>query len=350
MGKRENIYSDLSKRIVGDTTINTDIESMNTYDKSIITDEWFKKISSYKGIVAMILKDTIREYEELSLNEIISNIEDIRTRHYNSYAEMVEDTVDCLPTEIGNGSDKLIRYDMVFRVKLPGGLNSKVNLTVDLEMQGETDSNKLDYDLVTRGIYYGAALLRDSLPKNERYDKIHKVYSIWICNGIIEFEGKFNEVDDKAIHRYGFRRFYPGIPKVVPTESNADLIEVVFAEIPKFKNASDDSNIKRLFYNIGDTVKYLETNCKVNLTKIRKGVDEVINWEKETQKVAEMKQAEGMTKGIAKGRAEAILEKIKETIKNCTNANYTKEQTQSLLIMTGLYTDEAKDLLELAYK
>lgn len=352
---------DITGRVIGDVSLETDINNLKRYRRSLLTDATFKKLASYKVISAMILQDTIPEFKGLSLIEVAKCIIDIRTRNYANDAEMLEDTIDLLPTEHGDGEDKQVRFDLVFKVRFPNGGNGKINITIDLEMQQITNNISLNYDLVSRGIYYGAYLLKDSLAKGSSYNNLNKVYSIWLCNGAVSFEANPEDVKNKAIHRYGFRRYYTDCDKVVVAESNADLIEVIFVEIPKLRGDSENKNIDKLFYNTGKVINHIENNCYVNLTKIKREVHSMINWEEETKKVVQLISAdvreealaEGEAKGKAEGKAEGSKETklniIKDTITNCKNNRISKDVARKHLILCGLLNDDAIRILNEAY-
>lgn len=62
-------------------------------------------------------------------------------------------------------------------------------------MQNITSENVLGYNLISRAVYYGASLLRSTVPAGDtKYSNIHKVYSIWFCNGNIKFDIDYNEL------------------------------------------------------------------------------------------------------------------------------------------------------------
>ena len=275
---------------------------------SITKDENFKDVIRYKAIAALLIKFAIPEFNDKSLVDISRAIIDRRERKaYMSDVEILEDEVDFLPTEVGTKDEKNTINDAVLRIATNSGI-TEVKLkcidrefTVNMEMQNSTSTKVLGYNVVSRAIYYGASLLRDTVPAGDtKYTNIHKVYSIWFCNKNLNLMS-IPEVDSEYIHRYGFRRFYNHIPnKNAPVEKEADLIEVVMVELQKIpKNSSDDTLdlVYKLFNNTSGAVNKLEAVTKINLTKVRKGVFEMLDYEKRTQARVEKAAAEGRAEG-----------------------------------------------------
>ena len=138
-----------------------------------------KKLLGNKEILSRILKYSVKEFENYSIQEIINSIEgepyisEIRVRPGN--IEGLSNTNQ----EIGEGE---ITYDIIFYAITPDKQRTKIILNIEAQ-------NKYSpgYDLVTRGIFYGARMLSSQLDRefsDSNYDDIKKVYSIWICKDV----------------------------------------------------------------------------------------------------------------------------------------------------------------------
>ena len=258
-------------------------------------DENFKDIIRYKAIAALLVKLTIPEFKDKTLVEIAKLIVDIRRRNDKDTAtSILEDEVDFLPTEIGTNDEKNTLSDSIFQIRTGDGIsnirlgNIFDKVTVNAEMQNTTSESVLGYNLISRAVYYGASLLRSTVPAGDtKYTDIHKVYSIWFCNGNIKFDTDYDEVKHEYIHRYGMRRFYSDVTnRVAPAEKPSDLMEVVLVELNKLKAYSDNETerlVFDLFYNTSNVVNQIESLEKVNLTKVKKGVQDMIDYETRTQ-------------------------------------------------------------------
>ena len=76
-----------------------------------------------------------------------------------------------------------IYYDIRFFAWLPSKLE-KIRLIINVEAQKKY---YVGYSLTTRGIFYGARMISVQLGtefETPEYDKIKKVYSIWIRNAL----------------------------------------------------------------------------------------------------------------------------------------------------------------------
>lgn len=305
-------------------------------------DENFKDIIRYKAIAALLVKLTIPEFKDKTLVEIAKLIVDIRRRNdKDTDTSILEDEVDFLPTEIGTNDEKNTLSDSIFQIRTDDGIsnirlgNIFDKVTVNAEMQNTTSESVLGYNLISRAVYYGASLLRSTVPSGDtKYTDIHKVYSIWFCNGNIKFDTNYNEVKHEYIHRYGMRRFYSDVTKqVAPAEKPSDLMEVVLVELKKLREHLDNDTerlVYDLFYNTSNVVNQIESIEKVNLTKVRKGVQDMIDYEARTQaRVNEAEKATEVNTAVtflsrqqSKGKKFTLEQAIKIIMENL---GYTKE-------------------------
>lgn len=163
-------------------------ELLTAKDKVQI-DECVKRIISQKGVLARILKATASEFRKFSIEDIEKMIEpDIEISHtplrpfykiipsHSDKRILGDNTEDKVPGEGMNF------YDIRFHVYLPKQ-HKKIPIKLLINIEAQADFYK-KYHFVTRGIFYGARMISAQLGTeftNSRYDKIKKVYSIWIC-------------------------------------------------------------------------------------------------------------------------------------------------------------------------
>lgn len=299
-------------------------------------DENFKDIIRYKAIAALLVKLTIPEFNNKSIIEIAKLIIDRRNRNEKiSSTSILEDEVDFLPTEIGTKDEKNTLNDAIFQIRTDTGISNirlgsvHSKITVNTEMQNTTSETILGYNLISRAIYYGASLFRSTVPSGDtKYSNIHKVYSIWFCNGNIKFDTNYDAIKNEYIHRYGMRRFYSNVPnQVVPAEKASDLIEVVIVELKKLKEHLDKDTerlVYDLFYDTSSVVGQIENIEKVNLTKVKKGVQDMIDYETRTQERVDeaiLSLAKNAVDNYYKTHKEQGYTKIIESIANLLNLN-----------------------------
>lgn len=139
-----------------------------------------KKFLSNKTILSWILKFTVKEFQNCTIEEIWACIEG-------------EPQISLIPLRPGNlpehiagisNEDKEINggfiiYDIIFHAFTPAMNRTKIIINIEAQ-----NNYYPGYDLVTRGIFYGSRMISSQLDKeftSNNYDDIKKVYSIWIC-------------------------------------------------------------------------------------------------------------------------------------------------------------------------
>ena len=154
---------------------------VDTIDKKGDCDRVCKKVLAAKEIAAHILKGVVSEYAEFSTDDIIKYISDV---------EIGQDAVDVdeLPPVIGtdNSEDSTVSegirvFDIKFKAVAPYKTETVIHLIINLEAQKDFSPG---YSVLKRGIYYGGRLISSqygTVFTGSDYDKLQKVYSIWIC-------------------------------------------------------------------------------------------------------------------------------------------------------------------------
>lgn len=153
-------------------------------------DECVKKILTYKAVIAWILKSCTKEFSQYSVNFICDNClkENIeissRAVHQDhpDCSKLLDgnEQIDCLNSEANAIKDQTVYYDIRFKAYIPN-TEEPVQLIINLEIQLNDTPG---YPLVTRGFYYCARMISEqygTIFTGEHYEKLQKVYSIWIC-------------------------------------------------------------------------------------------------------------------------------------------------------------------------
>lgn len=159
------------------------LSSLNGREKY---DEACKKAWMLKEIIAPVLRYTIREYQSYSVPEVIKFI-NADTITDNVPVDDLPALIDSSNTELSSPTEKRVFFDIHFTAKNPN-LSTKdvlVMLHIDFEVQNDYEPTNPSYPIVKRAIYYAARELSAQLgvvSKSTNYDKLEKVYSIWICN------------------------------------------------------------------------------------------------------------------------------------------------------------------------
>ena len=145
-----------------------------------------KKLLSFKSVIAWILKLNISEFRDYDVeyiaNHCISGVsisdkavhQDEPDRTLNG-----DERVTLMNSESTSSSDGTVYYDLRLMAKVPGE-DGEVCIFINIEIQNDSGQK---YSLVTRGLYYCARMISEqhgTVFTDMNYQKIRKVYSIWI--------------------------------------------------------------------------------------------------------------------------------------------------------------------------
>ncbi|MBQ8279923.1 MAG: PD-(D/E)XK nuclease family transposase [Roseburia sp.] len=165
----------------GQTHLADSLDSMEPMKLRL--DESIKELLADVQILARILKYTVSEVSELSIDDIISCIDEecieIGTASLEPRASNLG-KVTGLNTEDSLPGEGRIFFDIKFPVYCK---KEQFKVIINIEAQRSTDAAKLGYHLENRIIYYLARMISSQKNVeffNSDYDNIKKVYSIWI--------------------------------------------------------------------------------------------------------------------------------------------------------------------------
>ena len=283
-----------------------------------------KNLFKNKVILAPVLKYSIEEYKDYTVKDIISFIDGISISIYTP----VDDTsvmVDASDTEMASLSDKLIRYDVRLKSLNPKLSTAEVlvHIHIDFEVQNNYRPSNPKYPVIKRGIYYGAREISSQLgilTEETDYDKIEKVYSIWVCNQNIPAD-LVNTMDRYYIHKEHI------IGQSVEPEADYDLMEVIMIR------RGADTGTDAIF-------DYLNGVFNSDIEKISDYTDAKDNEEI----VKEVKNMSGLGASIAQAAAQEAA--IKQLIETARDFNASDETIISKLISKfGISEDVAKDYI-----
>lgn len=154
-------------------------------------DEKAKRLLSNKSILAYILVNVVDGFLGMSPEEVVPYIEGepyisevpVDLGLTNAMLDKDGDRIVGLNTENGEINEGLIRFDIIFYVRMKDGLSQ---IIVNIEAQKDEPTG---YSILNRAIFYVGRLIssqkeRDFVKSN--YDDIKRVFSIWICMNMDE--------------------------------------------------------------------------------------------------------------------------------------------------------------------
>lgn len=305
------------------TILANDIESAREQARY---DTACKKVLSNKSILAWILSSCCSEYEGLKPSEIEQYIEnDIEISTVNvdpdfSNQQKIkgENTEDSMLTE------GKITYDLKFSATTPKFKSSRENeeperirLILNLEAQNDFHPG---YPLLKRAVYYVSRLIsaqNGTVFAYEDYEKIRKVYSIWICinppkskeNSIVEYK-----LSEKII--FSEKETLEAIEKLEANPEDFDLLNIKMIYLGNESEIKTKNSVKLLDTLIKSNKTYqevqdsIQTDFKIPMT---------INFKQEVNDMCDL--GHGIfERGSDKGKIELLLSMIKDKLLSLAEA------------------------------
>lgn len=170
------------------------------YDKNI------KELLADIQVLARILKYTVEEVKDLTIGEIIECIDD---QSIEVGATLVDPgltntgRIENVQTENSVPNEGYISFDIRFSIHYK---KKAIKIIINIEAQKSTDPVKLGYHLENRIIFYLSRLISSQKQReffHSEYDKIKKVYSIWICMDASNDEDSVNKISLKEETLFG---------------------------------------------------------------------------------------------------------------------------------------------------
>ena len=157
-------------------------QGLHVTDDSAGYDAACKRVLSEKSILARIMKSCLEEYKDCDVNDIAEKY--IEGQPQVSAVPILPDEnstiIDGMDTEDRSVHEGTVTYDIRFRAIVPGS-EERIALIINVEAQNDFYPG---YPIIKRGIYYCCRMISSQYGREftgPHYEKIKKVYSIWIC-------------------------------------------------------------------------------------------------------------------------------------------------------------------------
>ena len=195
--------------------LNTGISNaMEIAEKKTTLDRHVVNLFSHKAVLAVLMMYCVEEFQGFSADYILNNCfvgepvvrempvdrdvppePDAKELPFDDLGGLMEnETVSLREGSLLDGNERItagestdktqlegtVIYDIIFLAKAPKS-NELIRLMINVEIQNDQN---LRYSVATRGIYYCSRMIsaqKNRTFKGSDYQKIQKVYSIWIC-------------------------------------------------------------------------------------------------------------------------------------------------------------------------
>ncbi len=295
---------------------------MNTNEKDSVFiadakakyDEHAKHLLARKHILANILVKTIKEFEGMKANDVVKYIEGepyVGTVPVDPGATnmLLDDTkIVGLNTESSEINEGMIRFDIIFYVRIPSKDNTDGELSqVIINVEAQKDE-PTKYYIINRAVFYTSRMISSQKQRdfvNMNYNDIKKVYSIWVCMGMKENTMcHIHLTKDELIGHHDWKGDIDllnivmiGISDVLPEHDKTyEMHRLLSALFSNTLSASEKINIINKEYDIPVENSIMEeVNVMCNLSQ---GIED---------RALEKGLAEGRTSGMAVAQMNIIL-------------------------------------------
>lgn len=179
------------------------------YDVSV------KEVLADKQVLSRILKYSLEEFKNMSLDEIMRSMDEpVVSRLRMEPGQTNLNRVEKQSEEDSVPGEGKIFYDIRFSVYLG---EEMIKFLINVEAQKSTNPHKLHYHLDNRIIFYLARMIsaqKEVEFTKSNYDDIKAVRSIWICMDANDDEDSINRICFTQENVYGKKMELPNIDKV----------------------------------------------------------------------------------------------------------------------------------------
>lgn len=317
--------------------------ALSCADEKIQYDTQCKRVLSQKEILARILARTVKELAGMSTEQIFACMED--TPEISSVRvepgktnQQNRQSITGLANEDKVQAEGEIYYDIRFYIHIPGEVE-RIRLIINIEAQ---KSYYPGYQIVTRGIFYGARMISAQLGtefRHSQYDDIKKVYSIWVCLQAPQKVG--NAIAEYSMEKHDLLPGFADRP-----EAYDKLSVVVIALNEKMQTEDELTGMLNTLFSQRKTYlekkQELETKYHIKMSdEFGKEMDRMCNL---SDLIEERGIQQGMQQGIQQGMQQGIQQGMQRGMQQGSEEK-CRDMVRKMLRF-GVMSDE--DILKVA--
>ena len=315
---------------------------ISTAGQKAAYDNVCKKILANKIILAWIMKSCLPEYRDCSIDEIAGQYIEGEPQisktalHQDEQISDTAPTIKGLNTEDASICEGTVTFDIRFNAVAPIS-GSLISLIINVEAQNDFYPG---YPIIKRNIYYCSRMISAQYGTeftNAHYEKIKKVYSIFICmNPPKNRKNTINKYSIKEDNVVGNTK---------EEKENYDLLTAIMLCLGDSEEKID-SEILRLLEvllsskrTVEEKKQILEKEYDIKMTEtIESEVSEMCNLSDGVERQGIEK---GLKQGLLQGQQVAQYNAVKNLMKNL---NLTCEQAIKALGISGEEWEDIKEL------
>lgn len=315
-------------------------QGLHTTDDSAGYDAACKRVLSEKAILARIMKACLTEYRDCPVRDIEEKYIEGQPQ-VSSVPVLPEEegsVISGLDTEDKSVHEGTVTYDIRFRAIAPDS-GELIGLIVNVEAQNNFYPG---YPLTKRGVYYCSRMISSQYGREftgSHYEKLKKVYSIWICMNPPENQ-------ENTITRYRLTEEHL-VGEAVESVQNYDLLSIVMLCLGGPDGENYDGVLRMLDVLLSHETsesekrRILQDDYDIQMTRTMESeVSVMCNLSKG---VMEKGIAKGMEKGRAEGMEKGILTSIRSLMETM---GWTLDQAMTALKVPEAEQQTYRSLLE----
>ena len=295
------------------------------------------------------MKSCLWEYADCDVNEIAEKY--IEEKPQIGEIPVAPDERENAPMIQGTGvedttmTEGTVTFDIRFTAAVPsvhqepgGSGEEKIGLILNVEAQNQFYPG---YPLIKRGIYYCCRMVSSqygTVFTDSHYEKIKKVYSIWICTDPPGYR-------ENTINRYVMSEDSL-VGQIQEPQQNYDLLAALMICLGDTKKENCQGILRLLSVLLSSEIKaaekkeILEKEYHIEMKrKFGEEVSQMCNLSEGLEQRAAQRVLQGLQQGIAQGSQQANLNSIKNlmdtmnwTVKEAMDALKIKEEERSLYV------------------
>ena len=273
---------------------------ISTAGEKAAYDNACKRLLANKIILAWIMKSCLEEYRDCEIPEIASKYIEGEAQISEAAVHPDEETeslqITGLNTEDSTINEGTVTYDIRFRAIVPG-TGERISLIINVEAQNDFYPG---YPIVKRNLYYCCRLVSSQYGTeftNFHYEKIKKVYSIFICMNPPNYRkntiNQYSIQEENLIGEFGENvEYYDLLTGIIICLGDADDEMTGILKLLEVLLSSERSPKEKK--------KILQKEFGIRMTQeLEREVSEMCN-------LSEGVEQKGIAKGIAKGITASI--------------------------------------------
>lgn len=298
-----------------------------------------KGVLSEKKILAYILKRTVPEFASASLNDIATRyiegkplvsavpVHKDKTNAVRQYLKKQETpNIQGMQNEDHSVTEGSVTFDILFHAKAPD-TGELITLIINVEAQNSLNPKNNEgksYPLMKRAVYYISRLISSQKGTEftgSDYDKIKKVYSIWIC--MESPDGK------NAINRYQLKEQYL-LHRYKEPVKNYDLMGIVFVYLGNNRTRDQLMKLLNLLFikKIQSEKLLTELQDEYDIDLTAKGKEDLTTMCNLSEGIFERGMKQGMKKGEKQGEKKGVLKTALNMLKKGITIDIVAECTE----------------------